>query len=77
MRCIGRCGIGVGSGLSAFVNDHAVYQPEDAATPPVDGIMVEVEAGIEPEIDAAWRTAIAEAERCSFVAGIEIDVLQA
>ena len=60
----------------AFVDETAIHQPGHTARTPVDGVTMEVCAGVEPEIDPTGRAAIAEAHRRAIVTRIVIDVGQ-
>jgi hypothetical protein len=56
------------------VDNSAVHKPCDAAGPPVDSVEVEVQRGVEIEINAKGRASIAKANRHPIVAWIEVDV---
>src|SRR5580693_1535302 len=66
------------SGIPAhtLMDGPAVHRPRDAARSPIDCVGVEVQGGIEAEVNMAGRPPIAEPNCRSVITGIEVDVDQ-
>jgi hypothetical protein len=56
------------------MDNHAVDGPDDTAWMPINRVQVKVQGTVEPQINVAWGSTVAETHRGAIVTGIEVHV---